>query len=303
MATITFRCSSCQQMLKVSADKAGKKVRCGKCGTILPIPASEADDHVKAAPKSPPPVSEDDIDAEAEPARRRKYEDDDDEPQRRRRPPNDLDEDIEDRPRRKSRSMEEDDDQDNRRLRRGRYDDDEDDVRPRERRRSAPPSGVVTGIGLLNLLLAAVIIVASIALMIAGPTFIYRFVGMAENVIAQQPFPPNDPNAQLAIQQGKEAAREVAGLASFAFILIGSCSIVLGGVPLVLAGIGVLRRQQWGRILTLILGGLSLLNAIWFVYQFWPFNWFGWTWTLVHVGYTVAVFVFLLMSRFAKEFS
>lgn len=302
MAAITFRCSSCQQMLKVSADKAGKKVRCGKCGTILPIPAGDAADQVKAAPKSPPPVSDDDFDDEAEPVRRRKYADDDDEPQRRRRPPERDDEDVEDRPRRRSRPVDEDLDDDDRRGRRGRYDEEEDDG-PRRRRRAAPPSGVVTGIGLLNLLLAAVIIVAAIGLMIAGPTFIYRLAGMAENVMAQQPFQPNDPNAQLAIKQGKEAVREVAGIASFIFVLIGSCSIVLGGVPLILAGIGVLKRQQWGRVLTLILGGLSLLIAIGIVYKFWPFNWFGWTWTLVHVGYTVAGFVFLLMPRFAEEFA
>lgn len=46
--------------------------------------------------------------------------------------------------------------------------------------------------------------------------------------------------------------------------VLGGIAIVMGiitflmGVPTVIAGIGVLKRQQWGRILTLILGGLSV---------------------------------------------
>jgi hypothetical protein len=37
--TISFRCSSCNQALKVGADKAGRKVRCVKCKSIMVIPA------------------------------------------------------------------------------------------------------------------------------------------------------------------------------------------------------------------------------------------------------------------------
>jgi hypothetical protein len=58
MATITFRCSSCQQALKVGADKAGKKAKCTKCGTALTVPA--ADEPAPAAPPAPNKLDEDD---------------------------------------------------------------------------------------------------------------------------------------------------------------------------------------------------------------------------------------------------
>jgi hypothetical protein len=40
MEVITFRCSSCNQGLKVPADTAGRRVKCTKCGTALTIPAA-----------------------------------------------------------------------------------------------------------------------------------------------------------------------------------------------------------------------------------------------------------------------
>jgi hypothetical protein len=43
METITFRCSACQHVLRVSADKAGRKAKCVKCGTPLTIPTASAE--------------------------------------------------------------------------------------------------------------------------------------------------------------------------------------------------------------------------------------------------------------------
>jgi hypothetical protein len=62
MATITFRCSACQQVLKIGADKAGKKAKCLKCGTPLTVPAAveEAIAPVGAAAPAPKPVDDDD---------------------------------------------------------------------------------------------------------------------------------------------------------------------------------------------------------------------------------------------------
>jgi hypothetical protein len=44
METITFRCTTCQQVLRVSADKAGRKAKCTQCGTALTIPAQAEDE-------------------------------------------------------------------------------------------------------------------------------------------------------------------------------------------------------------------------------------------------------------------
>ncbi len=51
MATISFQCYSCHQVLKVGADKAGKRGKCPKCGTKLTIPVASA----APAPAPPPP--------------------------------------------------------------------------------------------------------------------------------------------------------------------------------------------------------------------------------------------------------
>jgi hypothetical protein len=50
METITFRCSTCKFVLKVGADKAGRKAKCSKCGTLLTIPTAS-----DAGPSAPPP--------------------------------------------------------------------------------------------------------------------------------------------------------------------------------------------------------------------------------------------------------
>ena len=61
METITFRCRTCQMVLKVGADKAGRTAKCSKCGKPLTIPSkSETAPPPPAQPK--PAVSEDDDD-------------------------------------------------------------------------------------------------------------------------------------------------------------------------------------------------------------------------------------------------
>ncbi len=64
MAVITFRCSSCNQGLKVGADKAGRKIKCSKCGTTLTIPAATSPPSPAevAAPEPPPKPAMDDDD-------------------------------------------------------------------------------------------------------------------------------------------------------------------------------------------------------------------------------------------------
>src|SRR5262249_61304900 len=53
MSTITFTCYACNQVLKVGADKAGKKAKCVKCGTILTIPVAAGEAEV-VSPEPPP---------------------------------------------------------------------------------------------------------------------------------------------------------------------------------------------------------------------------------------------------------
>jgi hypothetical protein len=50
MDLIAFRCSSCDQALKIPAEKAGRKIKCTRCGTELTVPSQEP---------APPPPKED----------------------------------------------------------------------------------------------------------------------------------------------------------------------------------------------------------------------------------------------------
>jgi hypothetical protein len=59
MDLITFRCSSCNRGLKIPADKAGRKVKCTKCGTSLTVPAKS--EPTPAASPSKSFVEEDEV--------------------------------------------------------------------------------------------------------------------------------------------------------------------------------------------------------------------------------------------------
>src|SRR5262249_36223086 len=41
MEPMRFRCRSCDQALRVPAEKAGRKVRCNRCGAVLLVPAAD----------------------------------------------------------------------------------------------------------------------------------------------------------------------------------------------------------------------------------------------------------------------
>jgi hypothetical protein len=140
MTTITFQCYSCNQVLRVGSDKAGRKAKCTKCGTILTIPAAGAEPPAAspprpaarppagatpprgATPPKPPPLAKQtddfDFDVGDQPRPRPRGG------SRRDEPP----EAIEERPR--SRRREQDEEQQRPRSRR-----DEEEDRPRGRRR------------------------------------------------------------------------------------------------------------------------------------------------------------------------
>ncbi len=50
MAVISFRCGACKQVLRVAADKAGRKAKCTKCGKEVTIPAAAPQPAEKSAP-------------------------------------------------------------------------------------------------------------------------------------------------------------------------------------------------------------------------------------------------------------
>jgi phage FluMu protein Com len=295
MASITFRCSSCEQMLRAGAEKAGKKVKCGKCGTIMTVPSDEVESAELIEPTSaaPPargraPAPRDDVDFEAGP------------PPRRRRHEEDSDYEAPPRRSRRASADEEDDDYDRPRQRRRDRDDDLDRIRKGPG--PARPTGMVTLIGVLNLLFAGVFIVSCIAFMVAGSTLLNMMTGMTEKALDQAPFPRDDPQGKKVVEHGKEMMRGMAAMGTFVFVLGGSCAAILLGGPLILAGIGVLKRRQWGRVLALILGVLAMLAAAGLIYELWPLNRYAWISVGVNFTYGLITFVILLIPEFAEEF-
>lgn len=76
----------------------------------------------------------------------------------------------------------------------------------------------------------------------------------------------------VAALTGEAGARGVLRIpelgAGMGLAIVVCVAIILWGVGAVLGGIGVMGRKQWGRILTLVLGGFAALVALLFI-------WFG----------------------------
>jgi uncharacterized membrane protein/phage FluMu protein Com len=50
---IEFRCTTCQRLLRTQDDAGGKQAKCPECGTVLTVPAKEADQPAEALPPLP----------------------------------------------------------------------------------------------------------------------------------------------------------------------------------------------------------------------------------------------------------
>jgi hypothetical protein len=86
---------------------------------------------------------------------------------------------------------------------------------------------------------------------------------------------------------------------------------MLFGVGFIMAGVGVVRRQPWGRILTLVLAGFTAVATLWFLdltsHQIgYPVNpgqiFVQLVFIVLAIGYVVASYTILLNSRYAAEF-
>jgi hypothetical protein len=116
-----------------------------------------------------------------------------------------------------------------------------------------------------------------------GPAIAGFFVSAAGN-----------PGSGLDPEQAKQV-QAAGGIMGVIVGALGFCLLLLG-IPSIVAGIGVLNRRQWGRILTLVLGALSGLSAL--------VNLGGLhvTQALVPAAYCAFVYIILLNQRYAAEF-
>jgi hypothetical protein len=156
-------------------------------------------------------------------------------------------------------------------------------------------SGAVTAVAIVNFIMGGLNVICGVAIMIGGAlggAIFGKMLGDAGAAAqAQQQMNPEQAKAFQQIAQGGGGV--LAGFAAF----LGICIMILA-VPTILAGVGVMNRRQWGRILTLILGALAGLGALG--------NLRGLPGTIpaiiVGAGYCVFVYVILLNKEYAAEF-
>ena len=146
-------------------------------------------------------------------------------------------------------------------------------------------SGAVTAVAVVNFVLGGLQILIGLLIMIVGPAI----VGMAASAVDTSKMTPEQ------ARQFKQATTTGGGIVALGAAVFGGC-ILIFGVPMIIAGIGVIKRRQWGRILSIVLASLAIVGAIvWLL----TFNIIG---LLINGGYAVVVFVILLNKQYAAEF-
>jgi len=146
-------------------------------------------------------------------------------------------------------------------------------------------SGAVTAVAVINFVVGGLLMASGPATMIVGPEVIAQIL---LSVDTKDMTPEN-------VRQIKEIAANKDGVLTIVAGIFGGCFMAVG-LPAIIAGVGVVKRRPWGRILTIVLGSLSILFA---VLNLLSLNIIG---VAINVGYTVVVFVILLNSRYAAEF-
>jgi hypothetical protein len=166
---------------------------------------------------------------------------------------------------------------------------DDDDDRPR-RRGSAPKSGAVTALGVINIVLGSLVALPGLWLLLRA-----FFAGTGADM---NPFRPNPGRGLIGLQ--------------FAIVLVAGLLILLFAGGLIMAGVGVVRRRPWGRILTLVLAGFAALPVLRSLFELTaPRTGLSGTpgqifvqlvFIVVGICYVVVSYTILLKSRHAADF-
>lgn len=164
-----------------------------------------------------------------------------------------------------------------------------------EPRVRGPQSGAVTAVAVCNFVLGGLYAVCGVILMAAMGVVAKMFGGAIEEAAAKS----GDPQVAKAAEGGGIFAM-IAGFG----VAVGLCVLVVFALPLILAGVGVVKRRQWGRILTLVMGAiLGLLGLISLFFSLKGGVGAGIVGDLILVGYGVLAYVVLLNAKNAAEFS
>jgi hypothetical protein len=146
-------------------------------------------------------------------------------------------------------------------------------------------SGAVTAVAIVNFILGTLQLLCGLLLAIGGGV-VASFI---KSTVAELP----DQDAQ----QGAALAGILGGL-----IIIFGIAFLLFGLFVIIAGVGVMQRAQWGRIMTLILGGVAGIFAVLNLLSIFAGNFGGIVPVLLDGGYCGMVFAILLNKQHAAEF-
>jgi uncharacterized membrane protein (DUF2068 family) len=157
-------------------------------------------------------------------------------------------------------------------------------------------SGAVTAVAIVNFVLGGLQTLFGLLVMILGPTAMAFITGVAKEGTAQIQTQGLSPAEAEKVKQAAQAVAQAGGgIVAFVAGLIGVCFMIFG-VPILVAGFGVLGRRQWGRILTIVMGIICIL---WGALNLFTGNVVSLAYNL---GYGIFVLVVLFNSKFAAEF-
>ncbi len=148
-------------------------------------------------------------------------------------------------------------------------------------RYTGPQSGAVTAVAIINFVLGGLTILVGLLAIVLGGTLIGMFTGAARDAGAN--------------------AGDAAAMGMGIIVAVAFCIWIIGGLY-IFAGMGVLHRKQYGRIITLILGALAGLSAIMALTGIGRNPAGSIMQLLINGGYCVFVYVVLLNSQNAAEF-
>ncbi|MFN3152078.1 hypothetical protein [Bremerella sp.] len=138
-------------------------------------------------------------------------------------------------------------------------------------------TGLIITVAVINYVFGGLQLACGACLAIFGATFTQMMGGIIE-------------------QERQMSPEDVAGLRIMTAVFIGMGVVfALTGLPTILAGYGVQCQREWGRILTIVLAGISALMAIMFLLGLNPLG-------LFFAGYSIFTLIVLLNSDNARAF-
>ena len=154
----------------------------------------------------------------------------------------------------------------------------------------AAKSGAVTAVAIVNYVLGALEICCGGLIIVAGGMVASMLGGAIGEAAAQEGNP-----------EAAEAVKAVSGAAGAIVVVIGVVALIFG-IVIIAAGYGVQQRAGWGRILTLVLGGVAGLFGALSFFSIFMGNLGGLVGAPVYGAYCGMAFGILLNKKYAAEF-